>query len=147
MAERTENLVGALAVAVMILSAVLVLYDSPRSLPYGVKRSSQPEPTRLVSVPDVVGMTALRARQRLLGVGLQFGKVLPTEGRPGEVMSTRPSEGHFVPRGTSVDLFVGAEEGRLESHDSPNEPSHPFKPGSVRARLFRERDVGEAPRS
>jgi len=100
-------------------TAMNVLLD--HNAPVGVtKRSSgsfrtqeQAPSGALVMVPDVRGLSALRARAKLVQAGLRLERVLPTRGTPGEVRMSRPAPGLLVSPGSPVILLVGATSERL----------------------------------
>jgi serine/threonine-protein kinase len=61
-----------------------------------------------VSVPDVVGVTEVVARERIEAAGLRIGLVRKQRAReePGTVLSQRPNAGSLLPRGGRMDLVV-----------------------------------------
>jgi hypothetical protein len=68
-----------------------------------------------VRVPDLRGMTALKAHAQLLDLQLKLGRVRPTRGPAGFVVRTDPVASRLVSRGTRINLFIGAPALRLSS--------------------------------
>jgi hypothetical protein len=66
-----------------------------------------------VLVPDVTGLSALDARERLFSAGLVLARVEAVAGPPGFVMRSRPPAGQRVTPGTAVILFVAAPAERV----------------------------------
>ncbi len=65
--------------------------------------SSGPPP---VSVPPLVGISLLAARQRLAAAGLRVGVVSTTEGIGGMVVAQRPQPGAMVAKASAIDLTI-----------------------------------------
>jgi beta-lactam-binding protein with PASTA domain len=66
-----------------------------------------------VEVPDVRGLTAADARDRILEEGLSFSRVEPVVGPAGVVVATTPAAGEAVGPGTRVVLVVGTTPDRV----------------------------------
>jgi hypothetical protein len=66
-----------------------------------------------VRIPNVSGLTALEASDKLVRLGLIVAEARPAAGSPGEVVRTDPSAGDLVAPGTPIVLFVGTEPDRV----------------------------------
>lgn len=120
----------AIAIAALLVAGTLVrvfLSDGwppqrpgdPASPPAATSRASSfvvtpPAPT-LIVVPNVIGLTATKARRRLIQAGLQLAEVRPRVGPPGIVIATKPAVGASVESKTPVILIIGVEPERLIS--------------------------------
>jgi PASTA domain len=72
-----------------------------------------------VIVPNVTGLAAAEARERLIDANLVLERIVPAVGKAGTVVATEPTLGHAVSPGTPVKLFVGLNRDRLleEAYD------------------------------
>jgi hypothetical protein len=124
--------VGAAAAvaAVAVVIGVLTLSGSQASEGRSVfevgrrKTADSPPPspsnvTGGVEVPNLSGLSAYHAQERLDRLGLEFGGVLPVTGSPGRVMATSPRAGERVGPGTVITLLVGARTDRMEGASIP----------------------------
>jgi serine/threonine-protein kinase len=60
-----------------------------------------------VLVPDVVGLTVVEARDRILAAGLRVGVLSQQfEGKAGTILAQRPAPGDLVTRASGVDLTI-----------------------------------------
>jgi capsular polysaccharide biosynthesis protein len=64
-------------------------------------------------VPNVTGLPAAEARERLMDANLVLQTTVPAVGKAGAVVATQPTLGHAVSPGTPVKLFVGVSRDRL----------------------------------
>jgi serine/threonine protein kinase len=78
--------------------------------------ASQPDPVPAgsITVPDVVGLGTLDAREALEEAGLVVTEAVPVSGTPGLVIGTRPGVDAPVEPGTPITLLVGAPPDRLD---------------------------------
>lgn len=77
---------------------------------------SQGKETKMVTVPNVVGMNSSDAQNTLTSLGLNYSIVetKDTNVEKGKVISTSPSAGQQVEEGTSVKLYVSAGKSTTE---------------------------------
>jgi hypothetical protein len=77
---------------------------------------SRPDPIPLgsITVPDVVGLGTLDAREALEEEGLAVAEAVPVSGTPGVVIGTRPGVDAPVEPGTPITLLVGAPPDRVD---------------------------------
>jgi beta-lactam-binding protein with PASTA domain len=69
-----------------------------------------PKPNTPLKVPRVVGLKLADAERMLHERGLEVGNVRRVEGPAGAVVRTDPPEGSSVVPGTTVTLYVGAQQ-------------------------------------
>ena len=80
----------------------------PRATP------TEQQPAAAVTVPDVRGLSAAEARDRLMDAGLILDRIVPVAATPGIVVGSEPIPGEAVTPGTPVRLHVGVEPDRLD---------------------------------
>jgi eukaryotic-like serine/threonine-protein kinase len=112
-----------LLIGVLIVAAA-VLWQLTRS--EDLHRPTQPpegEPSIAdngIVVPDVTGLSAAEANDRLLASNLELTRLVPAQGRPGMVIASAPAAGTTVLPTTPITLYVGVEPERLkEELDGP----------------------------
>jgi hypothetical protein len=120
---------GIAAVAVVIVGALALTggqaTDGPPLLRDGERQGTggpPPAPSSVtggVEVPNLFGLSAFQAQERLHRLGLQYGAVVPTPGTPGKVVATAPQPGVKVSRGTEITLFIGTRSDRVGESSTP----------------------------
>jgi serine/threonine protein kinase len=83
-----------------------------------------------VAVPAVTGLSLVSAENAITGAGLRVGEVTRTSSRSvaqDDVISTNPSYGTHVSKGSAVNLVVSTGPGRAAGHPSrlPGQPAGP----------------------
>ena len=76
------------------------------------KPGPESEP-QMVVVPDLAGLTENEAAGKLRDVGLSLGAVTSQpspQAQVGRVLAQKPSAGSSVPRGASIDIFIGSDQ-------------------------------------
>jgi hypothetical protein len=123
--RRIEVLVAGVILAVSLLvGGTVALLDGSRDLgrvtdsPVAVSAPPATAPTLAppssgVRVPELSGLTALEARERLLAAGLRLASVEPVIGPPGEVVRFDPLPGVAVDPGSPVTIYVGVTPQRF----------------------------------
>lgn len=112
--------IGAVLLSTIIAAALMVSRgQGPERSPAPASRPSVTS-TAGVEVPNLVGMSASKARRRLLSVGLEIHELVPVVSTPGVVVRTEPPPGEAVGPRTRVTLFVGVERERLGPEQSPS---------------------------
>jgi hypothetical protein len=86
----------------------------PRRIAPGMRAGEVTGPV----VPEVTGLSAAEARDRLLDSSLRVVRLVPTPGEPGVVMRARPGSGRSVTPGTGVILYVGVDQARFEEESN-----------------------------
>jgi len=100
--DRTVLVLAAILAGVVLLAFIL-------SRVLGGDLSS-PKNVGSVKVPSVVGLKLGDAVKELRGRGLKAGDVKRVDGPPDTVVRTDPPDGASVAPGSSVTLFVGAQQ-------------------------------------
>jgi hypothetical protein len=123
--RRRSPRVRAVTLAVIVALILSSIVAAVIMASGGGERSPAPPSSPRVSlagieVPDLVGLSASRARRGLLRAGLEIDRLVPVAGTPGVVLRTQPPPGKAVSPGTRVTLFVGVEPERLEGQQSPS---------------------------
>jgi hypothetical protein len=97
----------------------LVFGDGGRKTAERPPTTTAPGAAGGVEVPNLFGLTAFHAQERIDRLGLEFGGVLPVTGTPGVVMGTSPRAGERVGPGTVITLLIGARTDRMAGASSP----------------------------
>jgi PASTA domain len=107
-------LLGGTTVLLVIVAGTLLvgrIGEEPTPAPPG---SSERPRVSTVTVPDLQGLTASEAKDRLTEEGLVLNGVVPVIGPPGIVRNNLPAPGESVAPAAGVVLFIGVEPDRFE---------------------------------
>ena len=112
-------LLGGAGAIALIVAGILVTAIPETTIPR--ERTPPPpttpgdqQPAGAVTVPDLRGLSAAEARDRLMDAGLVLDRIVPAAGTPGIVVGSQPSPGEAVTPGTPVRFYVGVEPDRLD---------------------------------
>jgi hypothetical protein len=112
-------LLGGAGAVALIVAGILVTTIPETTIPGEtppppLTTPADQQPAAPVTVPDLRGLSAAEARDRLMDTGLVLDRIVPVAGTPGIVVGSQPSPGEAVTPGTPVRLYVGVEPDRLD---------------------------------